>query len=103
MGSPSLSPDSILELIEDIWLPLNPDLRVDWRVVLAEMDLEVAERTAIVLREAHPTRPSLGLYRATYNGLMRDRRKNPRQFSMQGWFEEQRAKLRPVESHPEQS
>jgi hypothetical protein len=102
MASPSLLPDQILELIGDIWHPLDPDQAVEWRRALSEMDLEVAERAALTLRDAHPTRPSLGLFKATYRGLGAKQPAPPTEpvkpFDL-SWFDEQRAKLRQAESH----
>lgn len=100
------SPDEVLALIGNIWTPLNPDQAVEWRRALSEMDLEVAQRAALVLRDAHPACPSLGLFAATYRGLLKTRAIVPAPLETKridaSWFEEQRAKLRPREdSHPE--
>jgi hypothetical protein len=95
-----MTPEDILSLVEDIWLPLDPDMAVEWRRELSEMDLEVAERAVLVLRDAHPNRPSLALFTATYRGLKAKPVEVPRTINA-AWFDEQRAKLRPVGFHPE--
>ena len=97
MAFPSLTPDSIIELIADIWHPLDPNQESEWRRALSEMDLEVAQRAAVVLRDAHPTRPSLGLFSATYRGLRAKPIEVPRTINA-AWFDEQRAKLRKQEA-----
>ena len=95
------TPDDILDLLEAIWLPLDPDQAAEWRSTLRGMDLGIAEEAVLILRDASSVKPSVRLFEATYRGLRAKRPSTGRVHPGAGWFEEQRAKLRPVESHPE--
>jgi hypothetical protein len=91
------SPEDLIDLLQDIWVQIDPDQKAEWRGALQGLDLEVAQQAIIVLRDASTIKPSVKLFQATYRGL------NAKNFgpraSRTAWFEEQRAKLRLAESH----
>jgi hypothetical protein len=64
-----LTSDEILDLIEAIWLPLDPDRAVEWREAMTGMDLGIAQEAILVLRDASSVKPSVKLFEATYRGL----------------------------------
>lgn len=91
------SPEDILDLLEAIWVQIDPDCKAEWRGALHGLDLEIAEQAIITLRDASEIKPSVRLFQATYSGL-NAKNSGPRA-SRTAWFEEQRAKLRLAESH----
>ena len=96
-----LTPDDILDLIEAIWLPLDPDQSVEWKQSMRDMDLDLAQEAIIILKDASSVKPSVRLFEATYRGLRASRPRRERVHPGAAWFAEQRAKLRLEESHPE--
>jgi hypothetical protein len=92
------SPEDLIELLQEIWVQIDPDQKAEWRGALQGLDLEVAEQAIIILRDASQIKPSVKLFQATYRGL------NAKQIgsraSRTAWFEEQRAKLRLAGQEP---
>ena len=91
-GSSPPSLEDLIELLEAIWVQVDPDCKAEWRGALQGLDLEVAEQAIIILRDASDLKPSVKLFQATYRGL-NAKNSGPRA-SRTAWFEEQRAKLR---------
>ena len=95
--------DNLIELLEAIWVQIDPNQEAEWREALKGKDPDVAEQAIIVLRDASKIQPSVKLFDATYRGLKsRKTEAEPRQTRAE-WFDQQRAVLRRVASRPESS
>ena len=84
--------EDLIDLLEAIWVQINPDHKAEWREALQGLDLEIAEQAIIIHQNASQYMPSVRLFLATYRGL-NAKSSGPRA-SRSAWFEEQRAKLR---------
>jgi hypothetical protein len=93
---PSL--DELIELLETIWVGVDPNQEAEWRMALGMMDLEVAEVAMLTLRDASKLQPSVKLFEATYRGL---KAKGKPRHPKADWFDEQRRVLRRAGSHRE--
>lgn len=93
--------DEVIDLIETIWLPLDPHRTAEWHSALRGKDLVLAETAIITLRDATNAAPSTRKFEATYRGLLKEKPKDPS--VSPEWFKAQREKLRqPLEeSRPE--
>lgn len=91
------TPSELIDLLETIWVGIDPNQEAEWLQCLTGKDLDVAEQAILTLRDASKIQPSVKLFEATYRGL---KARQPEGHSRADWFAEQRAKLRQAEYHP---
>jgi hypothetical protein len=97
MSNPSPSPEEVIDLLETIWVQIDPNQEMEWRSALRDKDLDVAKQAIIVLRDASQIKPSIRLFDATYRGLLTAKTRTALRHPKAEWFDEQRAKLRLVQ------
>ena len=89
----------------EVYWRLTPDERVAWDQTGKPLNAEVAAEVVVTLASASRTTPSIPLFMATYNGIVRRRQRHesvaykPRS----DWFAEQREVLRQARLRREQS
>lgn len=93
-----LTAHDILDLVEAIWLPLDPNQQAEWFLCLEKKDLRSAQDVVIILKNAGDQRPTVRLFDAAYRGYVSTRGQPVDQagrvYPGDHWFEEQREKLR---------